>query len=273
MQLVRFLLCFALFSVTVGACLAPASAQTTRTVSRTFDLDSKGTVELDTFTGSIEVKAWDQNSVEVEAQIEGDDQELVDKTALEFDESSGHLAIEVDYDDVEDSQQILGLFSIGDVDHPAAHFTITMPRTARLTVDDFSSEIDVQGLRAGVNLETFSSTIRLREVEGSVDLETFSGEIDATGLRGDMQVETFSGDVRLAIAALTGDSRLESFSGDFELVLPADAGFEIVAGEDAFGDLESEFALTSEEGRRIAGGGGPRIEVETFNGDLRLRKQ
>lgn len=261
-------LCLAL-----GLLVGSVSAQTTRTIARSFELDADGSVELDAFTGSIEVTAWDQNRVEVEAKIEGEDQELVEKTALQFDQTSRRLAMEVDYDDVEDSQEILGLFSIGNVDRPDVHFTITMPQTARLFIDDFSSEIDVQGLRADVTLETFSSTIRLHDVEGGVDLETFSGDIEGENLRGSFQLETFSGDARLEIDALTGDSHFETFSGDVELILPTDAGFEIVAEEDTFGDLDSEFALRSEDGRRIVGEGGPQIEVETFSGSLRLRKQ
>jgi DUF4097 and DUF4098 domain-containing protein YvlB len=132
--------------------------------------------------------------------------------------------------------------------------------------------VTVKGLRAGATLETFSSTITLRDVEGLLDLETFSGEIEGGDLRGSVQLETFSGDVRLRFAALTGDSHFETFSGDIALTLPADAGFEVVAEEDAFGDLTSDFALRAEDGRRIAGDGGPRIEIETFSGDLRLRK-
>jgi hypothetical protein len=69
------------------------------------------------------------------------------------------------------------------------------------------------------------------------------------------------------------DSHFDTFSGDVALFLPPDAGFEVVGKEDLFGDLASEFALRADEGRRIAGDGGPRLEVDTFSGDLHLRKQ
>ena len=139
------------------------------------------------------------------------------------------------------------------MDRPDVHLTLKMPQGASLNVDDFSSEVTVEGLRAGVTLETFSSTMNLRDVEGPLDLETFSGKIEGEGLRGSVQLETFSGDV--------------------ELTLPADAGFELVGEDDAFGNLNSDFALRTEDGRRISSGGGPRVKVETFSGALRLRKQ
>jgi DUF4097 and DUF4098 domain-containing protein YvlB len=269
----RALVLAIVLSVGVGLLAAPAAAQTTRTVSRSVSLDRDGQVELDTFTGSIDVTGWDQGRVEAEARIEGDDAELVDKTRLRFEEGNGRFSVEVDYEEVKDSQKFLGLFSIGNVDRPDVHLTVKMPRDASLTVDDFSSEVTVEGLRAGATLETFSSTMTLRDVEGTLDLETFSGEVEGEALRGQFRLETFSGDARLRFAALTGDSQSETFSGDVELALPADASFELVGEDDAFGDLDSDFALRAEDGRRIVGSGGPRIEVETFSGELRLRKQ
>lgn len=273
MPSLRVLFCGLLLSVGLGLLAEPAPAQTTRTITRSFDLDRDGRVEIDAFTGRVEVRGADQNTVEVEARIEGDDPELVEQMGLEFSDTAHRLAIEVDYDEVEDSQQFLGLFNIGNVDRPSVHFTITMPRTAGLSIDDFSSEVEVEGLRADVSLETFSSSIRLRDVEGALDVETFSGSVDGEGLRGQVQLETFSGDIRLRMTALTGDSHFETFSGDVDLYLPAGIGFELVAGEETFGDLSSDFGLQIEDGRRIAGGGGPRIEVETFSGSLRLHKQ
>lgn len=257
----------------LGLVAQPVSAQTSRTVEREVELDADGHVELDTFTGSIEVTGWDQNVVDVEAQIEGDDAELVDKMKLNFDEGFGRLVIEADYDEVKDTQEFLGLFSIGDVDRPDVHFNIRMPRTASLTIDDFSSDIEVEGLRGDVTLDTFSSSVRLRDVEGRFDVETFSGSVEGEDLRGSVRLETFSGEVRLSMNALTDDSRFETFSGDIELVLPADASFELVGDDDAFGELSSDFALKFEDGRRIAGEGGPEIDVESFSGDIRLRKQ
>lgn len=251
----------------------PVSAQSTRTINRTFSLDQEGHVELDTFAGRIEVTGRDQEEVEVNARIKGNDKELVEATGLHFESDDRRLSIEVDYDEVEDNQKFLGLFNIGGFDRPAVHLTISMPHTAALTIDDFSSDIEVESLRSDVTLETFSSSITLRDLEGTLDLETFSGAVAGEALRGQVRLETFSGDVRLRIAALTGDSHFETFSGDVELFLPADAGFELGGTEEEFGEFDSEFSLRTEDGRWIVGEGGPRIKVETFSGNLQLRKQ
>ena len=62
----------------------------------------------------------------MEARIEGGDEELVNATALRFDASDRDLSIEVDYDEVEDSQQFLGLSNIGDVNRPDVDVVISM---------------------------------------------------------------------------------------------------------------------------------------------------
>lgn len=272
MSCTRTFLFALLVSLGLAGVAEPVSAQTTRTVIRSFSLDRDGHVEVEAFSGRIEVEGADQERVKVEARIEGDE-ELVDATALRFDATDRELSVKVDYDEVEDSQEFLGLFNIGDVTRPNVDLVLTMPRSAALTVDAFSSDIEVDGLRDGVSLDTFSSSIALYDVEGAVDVETFSGAVEGEKLRGPVQLETFSGDARLRHIALTGESHFETFSGDVELFVPGDASFEVVGEEETLENLDSEFALQVEDGRRIAGSGGPRIGLETFSGDLQLRKQ
>ena len=270
---------FALFVSFALLAAAPAQAQdATRTVSETVDLDADGSVSLKAFTGSIEITTWDRESVDIEVRIEGDDQELVDMTAIRIDGSGRRVTIETDYDDVEDEQKFMGLFNFGDADKPATHYTIQMPRGADLSIEDFSSKINVSDLQADLSINTFSSTIRLRGIEGRLSAETFSSSFRADEVRGSIDFETFSGDATIRFAALTGDSQFESFSGDVELYLPEDATFDLDAEMGMSGSLESDFDLTvnssgDNEQRGRVGEGGPEIAFETFSGDLELRKR
>lgn len=272
----RSLLVALLISIAVLA--APAQAQdATRTVSRTADLDADGHLHLEAFTGSIEVTTWDRASAQIDVRIEGDDQELVDLTEIRIDGGGREVTITTDYDEVEDEQKFMGLFNFGDADKPATHYTIQMPRTARLSIEDFSSTINVEDLQADLSIDTFSSTIRLRDIEGRISAETFSSSFRADEVQGSADLETFSGDATIRFAALTEDSQFESFSGDVELHFPADAAFNLNAEPGMSGDLTSDFELPgdAEENERSAtsGGGGPRIAFETFSGDLTLRRR
>jgi hypothetical protein len=254
---------------------ALAQAQATRTVSETVSLDRDGEVELSAFTGEVIVSTWDRAAVQIDVRIEGDEQEQVDKTQIRIDGSGNRVTIETDYDELE--ERFLGIFDLGgDEDRPPTFYTITMPATAALSIDDFSSDIEVTGLRNGLELDTFSSTVRLRDLEGGIEAETYSSDFEAVDIAGSIRLETFSGDATIAARALTDDCRFESFSGDVELRLPADAGFDLDVELGMSGDLDSDFALDNveTEGNEYRGsvnGGGPRIRFETFSGDLEIR--
>ena len=55
-----------------GLLAAPATAQTSRTVTRSISLARDGQVDPDTFTGSIDVTAWNQGRVKAKARVEGE---------------------------------------------------------------------------------------------------------------------------------------------------------------------------------------------------------
>jgi len=254
-----------------------AHAQAARTVNETISLDRDGTVELNAFTGAITVTTWDRAAVQIDVRIEGEEQELVDATQIQIDGSGSRVTIETDYDALE--ERFLGIFDLGgDEDRPPTFYTLTMPATAALSIEDFSSDIEVTGLRNGLDLDTFSSTVRLRDMEGPIEAETYSSDFEAVDLAGSIRFETFSGDATIVARAITDDCRFESFSGDIELVLPADAGFDLDAEFGMGGDFSSDFALDNvdTEGDAYRGsvnGGGPRIRFETFSGDLDIRSR
>lgn len=253
-----------------------AQAQATQTVHRTVNLDRDGRVRLSTFTGSISIATWDRAAVQIDVRIEGEEQEHVDATRIRVEESSREVQIETDYDALENS--FLGLFDTGDEDRPATFYTIRMPVSAALSIEDFSSEIEVTGLRADLSLETFSSPVTLRDIDGYLRAETYSSELEAQDLAGGIRLETFSGDATIAMHALTDDCQFESFSGDVELLLPPDASFDLDAELGMSGDVHSDFAFTSagtedDEYRGTVNGGGPRIRFDTFSGDLVLRRE
>ena len=257
--------------------MSDAQAQASRTVSETVSLDRDGEVELDAFTGAITVTTWDRAAVQIDVRIEGEEQELVDATQIRIDGSGGRVTIETDYDELEN--RFLGIFNMGsDGDRPPTFYTIRMPATAELSIDDFSSEIEITGLRNGLELETFSSTVRLDDLEGRLDIETYSSDFEARNLAGSIRFETFSGDATISMRSIDDECRFESFSGDVELLLPADAAFDLDLDMGMSGDLDSEFSMDSvetegNEYRGAVNGGGPRLRFSTFSGDLELRQQ
>ena len=264
--------------------LPPAQAQAQKTIKQTVPLASGGEVVIDTYKGSVAVTTWDQAEVVFEVTIEADgDEELVELTEIAIDRSANRLRLETDYEQVEEARKKgWGPFSwSGSTSLPFAHYTIRMPRTAQLVIDDYKSEIKIAGVGADVRLESYKGTMDVEGVQGALDLETYKGEAVVSGLDGGLRVDTYKGDVRVAFSRLAGDVAAETYKGEVALVLPADAGFTLDADLSRKGDLDTDLFDPSDlrrdpedddqKYRGSVAGGGPLLELETYKGTFTLR--
>jgi hypothetical protein len=145
--------------------------------------------------------------------------------------------------------------------------------------NDVSVDFEVQ-VPAGVRFvgRTVNGGISARGIEAEAEAHTVNGGIDveAAVLT---SAETVNGGIsaRIGRTGRTDDLRLKTVNGGIEVTLPADAGADVEAST-VNGDIETDFPLTVEgklNRRRIRGsigGGGPRLELETVNGDIELKK-
>ena len=243
-------------------------------------------MQIDTYKGSISVITWDRPEVELEVTIEADEDEgLVELTEIKIDRSERRLSLETDYEKVEEAKKGGGLFSWGNgsTSLPFAHYTLRMPRTAALTIDDYKSQIELADFASDVEVETYKGTIDVKGLQGSLDVETYKGEAFVSDLDGTLRAETYKGDVRVAFSRLGGDSQVETYKGEVALVLPTDAGFNLDVDLSRRGDLETNlFNLDDlrrdpvdddQEYQGAVGGGGPRLELETHKGRFTLRSR
>lgn len=214
----------------------PARAQN-REVQKTVDLQSGGSLTLDTFKGSIRLTTWDQNKVEIvariEADLESDDinreyavkdisreyaERSVEVTRVVISGSGRSVRIRSDYDDVpcreyRDSSS-WGNTCIRKV-LPYVHYTIRAPRSLRLTIDDHKSEITLEGFEGSLHLDTHRGPIKLANISGDIRLETHRSEVTLTDLGGDIRIETHRGEIEAR--NLKGDFRLSTHRGKLDL--------------------------------------------------------
>ncbi len=279
----------------------PARAQEEKKLTFNEKLASDGRLVIDTYKGSVTVTTWDRDEVAVDVRIVADQtDELVESTDIKVHRSGRTLRFETDYD--EDAWKhirkhgILDMFS-GGFSQPLVHYEIRMPRTARLDIDDYKSEIRVTGLQADLVIETYKGDVEVDDLDGSLQLETYKG----TG--------------HIAFSRLDDDSSVDTYKGNVTLVLPGDTGFDLVADLGRRGDLISDFDLDRRRhrGRRhrndddydddgdddddddgddddddeywddddddddnvyrgAVNGGGPRLHLETYKGRIALRR-
>ena len=238
--------------------VATIASAAERRIHRTAQLDAAGSLSIDTHNGSITVTTWNQPNVDVMARIvpaEFGRDEDVDKTDVKVSGSSGSVRIESDYTDVPTRFTWLGVQR----DLPLIHYTISMPATARLTVDAHNATVKVTSLRNDVRVNTHNGDINISDFDGGA------------------YIESHNGDVHIGYRNFSKSARVETHNGGIDFTLPAQARFHV----DARGhhmDMSSDFPITvgsmgdSRYVGDVNGGGGPEVRVSTHNGALKLRK-
>ena len=258
----------AFLSLALPLAAAAAQAADTKEVHRTVALGRDGRVAINSYKGSITVTTWDKPEVRVDALIEPDgdsreDREKVQWTRVHIWENGGSVTIKSDYDEVKHhSHGFLGIFDFDSGALPFVRYTIQMPATARLEIEDYKSETSVSNLRADLKLHTYKGNARV------------------TNLDGGARVDTYKGDVRVEFARFSSASRFDTHKGEIAVRLPKDSRFELDADSGRRGDIQSDFTMTMHGGSRFSraarasgsvNGGGPELRMTTYKGTLRVR--
>jgi DUF4097 and DUF4098 domain-containing protein YvlB len=148
-------------------------------------------------------------------------------------------------------------------------------------VDSVSGNIDLTGKAERGHLETVSGNVRARGLGGQVKFETVSGDIDAeNGDYREISAGTVSGDINLR-GRPSKDARVdvETMSGDVHLYLPSDISAHLRVTTFS-GSIRSDFGKVKEEEHgpgssldATMGNGDSRVNLQTFSGDVEVRRQ
>jgi DUF4097 and DUF4098 domain-containing protein YvlB len=275
---------------------APLLAQDRRaSIDTTFAFDANGRVTLSIVSGEVRVSSWDRNEIRVVASTERG------TLVSEFSRANARLEVRAVDREMGRTRYEVTVPAGARVNTRGVSATVQV-RDVRgeLSLNTVSGNIEVSGSRARTELETVSGRITLQDHEGNAALATVSGAINAERVRGELDLRTVSGRVRVDQAALSA-VRHKSVSGGFELngtlsndgrssiethsgavTLRVPATFAATVEMQSFsGELNSDFAVmlqpgsTGGRGRRMevaVNGGGARLAIKTFSGDIFLRK-
>lgn len=263
------------------AASAALSGQSAKEFSNTLALEPGETLSIKTYKGSIHLSSWEKNQVYVTATIEAPEhvsaeyaQATVEATRVEMRRSGSGVHIESDYEDVpSDRSRWFGTSKT----LPYVHYQIRAPRSLRLRLDDYKSDIEVYGLDGDLDINTYKGNLEGRDLAGDIRLETYKGVARISALRGGLDVETYKGNVDLDVDILEADSRFETYKGDITLHLPPSQGASIRADLDKRAAFRSDFSMDrryrSKNGFEAdLNGGGPRILFKSHKGDIRLER-
>ena len=290
-----------LLCLCIGNALAGTPIQLQHSASATAQ------ISISNVAGSVNVVAWDRDEVQVGGElgqgtkpltIAGDNDHLVIK--VEPNGGSGWLnfggdsrmapttlelhvprAASLDVNVVSAPLAVDGLAGGSIKINTISGSASINARTPSLDVDSVSGGIELSGHAEQASLQTVSGEILAPVLGGKARLQTISGRIQASG--GPWQkfsLSTVSGNVQLAGGLAAGGSiDVDSMSGDVQLRLPADSSANLHASSFS-GDLRSDFGTPTQPEHgpgssldvRLGDVRG-KINIETFSGDLRVRKQ
>ena len=151
-----------------------------------------------------------------------------------------------------------------------------------LRLDSGLDGVHVQGAVGQLEVASRKGRIVAKDVEGGLRAASEIGAIRATGIFDDLQLASGSG--KLEVEAHAGSRVIDPWSlradfGDVILTLPRPFAFQLAA-HTGTGAMDSEFPILIEAGvvtdagrftGQVAGGGG-KIEIETVQGSIALRR-
>lgn len=288
-------------ALTLGAALCAGQAWATeeRPIDERRPLKADARVSVSNVAGQIEVEAWDRNEMHLTGSLAED----VEK--LEITGSAASLKIVVKLPERSrkhgnhEGETVLHLRLPAGVTLDAEGVSADVsvrglrgPVEAKSVSGDIRVDVGSTRVKAGtvsgdVTVHAPSATdTRASSVSGDVTVRAASGEVRGESVSGDVSVhagelkrlgmESVSGDLEI-VGELTRDSEVsvETLSGGVTLTLPklpdCDLDMETFSGE-----LESAFAPGPASGAKEFhrdGAGKGRIKLNSFSGDIELRKK
>jgi DUF4097 and DUF4098 domain-containing protein YvlB len=246
------------FTVTAALLLASTSARVSANdLDQQVPTDPHGTVEVSTFSGSVDVTGWDQPQVSVHSSGSND------ATHVEVRSEHGRVAVTV---------RMHGFHRGGDVD-----LRIKIPRSNELDVTTVSADVTSSGVLGTQRLKTVSGRIKADFVQADIEAKTVSGDVDLMGQGKPvgLHASSISGSVRVEHGA--GDAEATTVSGDLDMHLDPGrsvrtrntSGRTVIRGslaKDADIDAQS---VSGDIRLHASPRGGYEYEVSTFSGSIR----
>ncbi|HEY7683288.1 MAG TPA: DUF4097 family beta strand repeat-containing protein [Gemmatimonadales bacterium] len=147
-----------------------------------------------------------------------------------------------------------------------------------VSLQSIEGDVALTGSAGRISVTTVDGGITIREATGSVRVTATDGDIVLENIEsGDLEVTTVDGDIRFSGAIRAGGRyRLSSHDGDVTVIAPV-INAEVSISSFS-GDFESDYPVTftgpNPRGRMnfTLGSGGGRLELESFDGTIALRK-
>lgn len=274
----------------VVAGVGEADAQTR--IDRVVPVGERTRLDLHNHHGDVTIRTWDRLEVRVVAAHDG-------PSNVEIDAGGAELSIHTQRPDPgRPVQYDLTVPASMDLAVHAVDSDVTVDGTrGRVEIHSVKGDVVVRGGRTVVHLGSVQGSVRLSDASGSIEVSSVNQGIDLERVSGDVQASTVNGGIRLAgvdarrVEASTVNGGIEyagplhadgwyslsTHNGGIDLALPASPNARIEVST-FNGDFQADFPVRldrAEGGREFdftLGSGEARVELESFNGTIRLRR-
>ena len=271
-----------------------------------YPLQAGGRLSVENFNGSVELTGWDENTVDISGTRYASTPEMRDSIKIDISHapdsvyvrtvrpSDRHGNMGVRYvikvprnAQVDRVTSTNGAIRADGVQGPARFRTTNGQVRAtnlhgNVEAQTSNGSVEVHVIDGNALLRTTNGRVHADEITGTLEAATSNGGISASVAKSDaghpIRLETSNGTVELAVNANPqGDIRVTTTNGGITVRLPASTGARLVAHA-SNSSINSEFDVRSQgpvEKHHLEGdigAGGPRVDLTTSNGSIRLLK-
>lgn len=259
----------------------------------TFAVPAGASLSVNNFGGGITVHGWSENRVKVHGETGRRGRvevSLVGSTVVVKTGSREGAPSVIDLDITVPQSMALTL------NGTYADITVDGVQGA-ISVETVNGEVNVRGGKGIVTLHSIQGSVTLADASGRIEVNSVNEDVALSNITGEIKVETTNGEVTLTgiksssvdAGTINGDVlydgtvtdggsySLGSHNGDITVSVPEGSNVTITAAT-ANGDIDSSFPLpmTSTLGKHRKtfkiGSGSARMELESFQGDIELRR-
>lgn len=249
-------------------------------------------LELNNFSGDISVQTWNRNSIRIEAEHSSRTRVRVEyeHPSLEITGSHRFAPTTVDYrltvprwmslelSGVNSDIAVLG--TEGSVEVTSVQGEVSVTGSAGdVKATSVEGEVRVTGARGSVECTSVNAVVRVEKVHGPVQATSVNGEVVLEDVEsGDVEASSVNGTITY-IGAIRDDGsyHFNTHNGSLSVTVPDRANATISVSTFS-GEFSSEFPVQISDSRRgkrlhfTLGSGSARIELESFQGEIQLKK-
>ena len=249
--------------ITIFLFIAAGLLMAQEKIERKFEISSGSKVEIDLNTGgSINITGWEQELVQVTAEVEYD----INDYRIDFKERSSRLSIDVSYAG-------RGRHS-GDVE-----ITVYVPRRTDLELETMGGDITIDNIEGEIDGETMGGELDLSNLKGKIELTTMGGDIDVRDSDLDGEVKTMGGDI--TFRDVSGDVEGSTMGGDVKYIgqgkrasqnTDREVRISTMGGEIKVDNAPAGANVSTMGGDIKIGSAGKYVKAKTMGGDIELKE-